>query len=126
MNAYSKCKGYAEKREFGMKLAVDPQAAFCKVVQSREVGVLNEHANVEGLMALWEVAKLEGLRYPEDRELLEAMVDGCTAYTHPKAALAAQGHKVYDYHKALAKVTTQKDSSSIALKKEPHSFSFHD
>eukprot|EP00974_Lingulodinium_polyedra_P112779 10914275-Lingulodinium_polyedra.AAC.1 len=50
-----------------------------------------------GWMALWEVAKVEGLPYcpdkPDQMEVLYGIVDGLDSKAHPKPRLAAAGHK---------------------------------
>eukprot|EP00974_Lingulodinium_polyedra_P098281 9526023-Lingulodinium_polyedra.AAC.1 len=79
----------------------------------------NQNKHVHGEMALWEIAKLEGLEYNEDNKaILEALVEGLPCRPHPKESLKAKGFMVYDYSKKLAKTSSQVHSHGINLSKE--------
>ena len=116
---YNALKSHADKRAFAIKLSVGPTAAFCKVTEERGIEINNETDEVEGDMALWEVAQLEGLEYCEGNMMvLRGLVEDCNSKPHPKPALAAQGHLVYDYKKLMAAHRKRSDKHSIKLSKE--------
>ena len=58
---------------------------------------------LSGKLALWETAAQEGLQFdakdPEKMAMLMALVSGLEAKEHPRAELAQQGWKVYQWSK---------------------------
>ena len=75
---------------------------------------------LSGEMALWEVATADGLEYNEANiPILMGLVEDCPSQPHPKPALAAAGHLVYDYEKHLAKRHDHASKQSTTLKKDP-------
>ena len=116
---YGLCSTTALKKEFAMQLSVDPAATFCKVTKSRRLGKKTERQALSGPMALWEIAKLEGLPFTEEfLPLLKGLVEGVPSHPHPKPNLAAEGHLVYEYLKKLPQKTTNSDDQSLTLTKK--------
>ena len=63
------------------------------MTESRSANLRHANKVVKGEVALWEVAKMEGLEYcASNMEILLGLVEGCSNRPHPKPKLAAQGH----------------------------------
>ena len=116
---YKQCRGHAAKRDFAVKPALDPQARWAKAVDNRTVATCKRSRSVSGELALWEIAKIEGLPFTDDNKvILQGLVEGCPSRPHPKPALAAAGHLIYDYSKKMAGEAVKDDSHALSLTKE--------
>jgi hypothetical protein len=112
LEIYKQLKTNNEKRMFGLRLHVDREGSFCKAIETSGFQASREKTILAGKIAIWEVAKLEGLVFnaKDDvtMQLLLDLVEGCDAEPHPKQSLAAQGWQVYDYEKKLMEKRTGK------------------
>ena len=98
----------AEKRIFGVKLNLDRSGAFCNAMQKDGLRMDKTSGDQSGWLALWEIARMEGIPWTGDEEnerLMAALVEDLEEKDHPKATLAKQGWKVYLYKKNLMEVT---------------------
>jgi hypothetical protein len=112
LEIYKQLKTNNEKRMFGLRLHVDREGSFCKAIETSGFQATREKTIIAGKVAIWEVAKLEGLvfnaRDDVIMQILLDLVEGCDAEPHPKPSLAAQGWQVYDYEKKLMEKRTGK------------------
>eukprot|EP00969_Alexandrium_andersonii_P037144 1628011-Alexandrium_andersonii.AAC.1 len=96
---YKECQNDSERRQFALKLRLDPEGSWCKVTESSAIRNSNTNSAQEGWLAIWEVAKLEGVAYSpkddESMELLWGLVENCKSMPHPKNKLASSGHRVH-------------------------------
>ena len=88
----------SDKKKFVQELAVDPEGAWLKVMEQETLATESKETQLQGKIALWEVARLEGLPYNEDDQkvmaILHGLVEDCESEPHPKKELASKGHKV--------------------------------
>jgi len=111
LQIYRQLQTDAQRRSFGVKLALDKEGSFCKAVEKQGFKQSDTDRQEHGRLALWEIAHLEKLPWkPDDNEvmaLLQAFVVGLPEFPHPVPALANAGWKVYEYTKKLSTVSEQ-------------------
>jgi hypothetical protein len=101
-------KSAAQKRIFGVKLNLDRTGAFCTAMQKDGLRMDKTSGDKSGWLALWEIAKIEGIPWTGDDEnvrLMAALVEDLEEKDHPKPSLAKLHWKVYYYTKKLMETT---------------------
>eukprot|EP00969_Alexandrium_andersonii_P314295 13884933-Alexandrium_andersonii.AAC.1 len=72
LSEYKECDTDSERRKFALRLRLDPEGTWCRVQESSGIKNSNESSVAKGWLAIWEIAKLEGLAYsPKDPEAME-------------------------------------------------------
>jgi hypothetical protein len=123
LEMYRGLKTTAEKRIFGVKLNLDRTGGFCTAMQKDGLRMDKTSGEKSGWMALWEIAKVEGIPWSGDEEnvrLMAALVDGLEEKIHPKPSLAKLQWKVYYYTKKsmdTTKKTRYSEGSTETVKK---------
>ena len=116
---YNAAKSDKERRSFVQKLSLDPKGAWLSMKETETMGESQVNTGLKGFIALWEIAKLEGLTYDPGNEhcmgLLLGMTKDCEQKPHPKQALAEAGHFVYKYEKKLMDRTSKMRSKTPQL-----------
>eukprot|EP00969_Alexandrium_andersonii_P082969 3659870-Alexandrium_andersonii.AAC.1 len=109
MEEYKSLTSDTSRRGFALRLRVDPDASWCKVTESTGIANSNESSSLSGWMALWEIAKTEGIPYdttnPDIMDTLTGITDGLPCKPHPKKMLAAKGCKVTHRETSLSAIT---------------------
>ena len=98
-DTYSKMSSHKDKLEFGLKLKLDPEGAFCMVEESSGVSAGNRQSRVHGWMAKWEFANIMGIKYDpkveESMAILDAELEDFEHRPHEKPSLQAKGFRQY-------------------------------
>ncbi len=108
LEIYRSLKSADQKRIFGVKLNLDRTGAFCTAMQKDGMRMEKTSGNKSGWLALWEIARMEGIPWTGDEEnvtLMAALVKDLEEKDHPKPSLARQNWKVYYYTKKLMETT---------------------
>ena len=116
---YKKLTNDCSRRDFALRLKMDPQAGWCKAVEDNAVQNLNESGITEDWFSLWEVAKETGIPYvPENMDLLRSEVEGCASRPHKKPSQAAQGHQEYWWSNRAKAKSSQIKTRKVSAHKE--------
>ena len=67
-------KKHEDRRKFALRLQVDASGSWCSITEDHSIRNENTSCQLEGLWALWEVAKEEGLKYDlKDEEAMDVL-----------------------------------------------------
>ena len=99
---YKQLSSNKQRKEFALKLQVDPAGSFCTVSSSSSVTHSNETGAIMDWMSIFEVADVEKIPFCEqNKDILQKLVSKAPSRPHENEALAADGHKQYWWNKRL-------------------------
>eukprot|EP00974_Lingulodinium_polyedra_P063073 6086518-Lingulodinium_polyedra.AAC.1 len=98
-------KGYSAKRAFAMRLAMDREGSWLKVIEQEVLQKESSKATASGWLHIWEIADLEKFPYMPDSENMMAklmkFVANVPSRPSEKPELASAGELQYDYSKRM-------------------------